>query len=187
MTIAIDGYGAIYRRRCGIAPTLARLSLGLVLGLSACEAAPGVGEAPHARQAEEPPARIEDGSAAARPAPRPPEEARLDGAAGRALGGRTVRPLSPVGPLIEPAALLGLEPNQAAIVLGRPSAVREDAPALVWTYRAGEDCVVDLYFYTSVDSPVRRLLALEVAGPGKSEQAQSECFNRVVKDSHDRR
>ncbi len=49
--------------------------------------------------------------------------------------------------VIDPETLLGLESAALADLLGAPSYVREDRPALIWQYR-GESCTLDVFLYS---------------------------------------
>jgi hypothetical protein len=48
----------------------------------------------------------------------------------------------------DPDRLVGLEQQRVSELFGRPSFVRQDAPAALWRYRSG-GCIVDLYLYPS--------------------------------------
>jgi hypothetical protein len=124
-----------------------------LFALVGCEAVPP----------ETPGQPVSGDAAAAAQTPEPGEDGTAPQSVAEAATGRLPH-VPPEGPLLDPEALIGLVPDQAEILLGHPTEVREEAPALVWSYKV-DRCVVELYFYASVD----------------------DCFNRVVSQSHARR
>ncbi len=62
---------------------------------------------------------------------------------------------------IEPQRLLGLSQAEVQTLLGAPTAVREQPPALVWAYRAS-DCGLELFFYLDLTSKAYRALTYDI-------------------------
>jgi hypothetical protein len=85
-------------------------------------------------------------------------------------------------PRIEPAGLVGLDPDQLAALLGRPAALREEPPATVWSYRAGA-CQLDVFFFMSVETRALKALAYDLKAPGD----KSDCVDSIVAENRDRR
>lgn len=75
----------------------------------------------------------------------------------------------------DPDALVGASEGQAIDLLGRPSAVNENPPAIVWEYPS-ENCQVSLFFYNDVATNVYKVLTFKVTP--KSETA-AHCFEAV--------
>ncbi|MBI4182584.1 MAG: hypothetical protein HY521_01145 [Proteobacteria bacterium] len=89
-------------------------------------------------------------------------------------------------PGLEPQALVGLDPEQAEFILGRPSDVRQEPPATVWTYRSGS-CTLDLFFYADIQSRALKSLAFDLKAPATTESARRDCFATIVADHRERR
>jgi hypothetical protein len=62
---------------------------------------------------------------------------------------------------IEPQRLVGQTQAQVQALLGAPTTVREQPPALVWAYRAG-DCGLELFFYLDLTSKTYRALTYDI-------------------------
>jgi hypothetical protein len=61
----------------------------------------------------------------------------------------------------DPDRLLGLEHSRVSELFGRPSFVRQDAPAALWRYRSN-GCIVDLYLYPAFNEQAQAVGELRV-------------------------
>lgn len=84
-------------------------------------------------------------------------------------------PLPPFGG----AKLLGLTRQHAVELLGEPSALREEAPATVWTYTV-DGCRLELFFYYDLQSRRQRSLAYDLRAPQDTEAARRMCLGRIA-------
>jgi hypothetical protein len=151
----------------GLRPTVLILAAAAVT-LSACAELAGPAAPPSAAAPAPAPAPA---AAAAPPAivsPRPATTARLPEAP---------RPDPP--PLrLDPGVLVGLDPGDVELVAGRPSAVREEPPAVIWIYQVPA-CVLEVFFYRELKSQRVLALAYAVRGDDQSEAAKQACFAAV--------
>lgn len=88
---------------------------------------------------------------------------------------------APTAPAAAPAAtqatpegLKGLSRDEAAALLGQPTARTELATGTVWTYRRG-GCALSLLFYPEVESGVERVLGYETEGGADA----AACLKRL--------
>ena len=58
----------------------------------------------------------------------------------------------PLGIASDPKRFIGAKPDFLLAELGKPFALRKEAPAQVWQYRA-EQCVLDIFLYEEDDGP----------------------------------
>ena len=58
----------------------------------------------------------------------------------------------PRGLASDPKRFIGANPDFLLAELGKPFALRKEAPAEVWQYRA-EECVLDIFLYEDADGP----------------------------------
>ena len=79
---------------------------------------------------------------------------------------------------LDPGILIGLAPEQAELMMGRPTEVRDEPPATVWAYKSG-DCTLEVFFYQEVETRQPRALAYHVAGKDQSDTAKQACFSRI--------
>lgn len=77
----------------------------------------------------------------------------------------------------DPAALIGLAPEQIGETLGRPELQRLEPPAEVWQYRSGL-CVFDLYLYDQEEG--RRAVHYEARSRSNGAVDPAECLGSVV-------
>ena len=63
-------------------------------------------------------------------------------------------------------------------LLGWPRAIRDEPPAMVWSYPAG-NCSLDVFFYRNVANNVSRSLAYTVTTANKTEEAKRACLVKV--------
>jgi len=61
----------------------------------------------------------------------------------------------------DPDRLIGLEQSRVSELFGRPSFVRQDAPAALWRYRSG-GCIVDLYLYPAFNEQAQAIGGMRV-------------------------
>ncbi len=88
----------------------------------------------------------------------------------------------------DPQRLVGLDFDGTKALLGDPAARMEQPPGKVWAY-AGGDCMLNVFFYPSVDDQVFRVLAIEVTketvAAGATENQESEAASPKVMDQDD--
>lgn len=84
-------------------------------------------------------------------------------------------------PEMEPDALVGLDFERTAALLGEPALLIEEPPAKIWAYN-GSSCVLHIFFYPKVGGSDFRVLTYEVKGGAEdaaSSGAGSEDFARL--------
>lgn len=84
-------------------------------------------------------------------------------------------------PEMEPDALVGLDFDRTAALLGEPALLIEEPPAKIWAYN-GSSCVLHIFFYPKVGGSDFRVLTYEVKGGAEdaaSSGAESEDFARL--------
>ena len=149
----------------------------MILPLAACagaKPAPGTAAAPPPAAA--PPASATEAPAAPKPAP-PARTATLGQAP--TSGAPLPRPAPEPFPMqLDPGILIGLAPEQAELMMGRPTEVRDEPPATVWAYKSG-DCILEVFFYQEVETRQPRALAYHVEGKDQSDTAKQACFSRI--------
>lgn len=85
---------------------------------------------------------------------------------------------TPVEPL-DPERLVGLDRAQVTALIGPPVAVKDSAPATVWTYRI-DGCSLEVMFYMDLETRAFRVLTYEVHPAGSDGPvAASECVGRI--------
>ena len=94
-------------------------------------------------------------------------------------------PEPPIGQL-DPEILLGMEPGQAELVVGKAAQIRQEPPATIWAYPAG-DCTLELFFYPEVQTRRTVLLAYNVKGIDATANGKQTCFARVRAARRDQR
>jgi len=154
------------------------LSLGLLL--AACAFNPRAGERSAAAAAPRPaskPAEAVEPAVDPRAAP-PQDKPKKPEAA--ALARRTgVRPEpKPERPPLPLKSLIGLDQNAASTLIGPPSTVAEQPPAIVWVYR-DPSCALRLNFFFEVQQKSYRVLTVKVEGTDGSELAQQACLDTI--------
>ena len=85
--------------------------------------------------------------------------------------------LGEIGPLAElgPEALVGLEPNQVAALLGTPTMVAERPPATVWEY-AASTCSLSVLFYRDLNNDRSRALGYDFSPSLIAPEARARCI-----------
>jgi hypothetical protein len=81
---------------------------------------------------------------------------------------------APSAPQATPEGLKGLSRDEAAALLGQPTARTQLATGTVWTYRRG-GCALSLLFYPEVESGVERVLGYETEGGADA----AACLKRL--------
>lgn len=89
----------------------------------------------------------------------------------------TVAP-RPAKPSLEPQALVGLGEDEVNRMLGKPQELRNDPPAMVWQYAAGE-CRLDLFFYLDLKSQDFRALAYSFDPKSNTDGAKRVCLDKI--------
>ena len=112
------------------------------------------------------------------PAPSPPasEVARAQPPAAAVEPRRERAPAPP--PEFDPRRLVGLDKDEALALLGQPSAVREQSPSTVWSYRS-RDCTLDLFFYMDLATRAFRVLTWDLNTDQKTADSRRACLARI--------
>lgn len=87
-------------------------------------------------------------------------------------------------PSIEPQALVGLSEEEITRLLGKPRDVRNDPPAMVWNYAAGE-CRLNLFFYLDLKSQDFRALSYNFDPPTAADGVKKACLEKL-QEANDR-
>lgn len=88
------------------------------------------------------------------------------------------------GPALDPERLLGLTQEETRRLMGTPGGVREEPPAVVWTY-ASAGCGLDVFFYMDLANQAFRALAYDLKPKGRSGLAGGACLASLRTTSHD--
>ena len=89
-------------------------------------------------------------------------------------------------PSVEHRVLIGLGEEDVTRMLGEPREVRNDPPALVWTYAAVE-CKLDVFFYLDLKSQDFRALAYNFDPNTTSDVAKNVCLEKIQDANRDSR
>lgn len=154
-------------RQMRVAALLIALALGgcSYLGIGTDSSGPGSATAEGHARAEKP-ATI----AAVPPVPVPPPAGRP--------------PVEQPSQAIDPAKLVGLTQDQTRELIGPPTAVRDEPPAVVWTYGSA-GCGLDVFFYLDLGSQTFKALTYEVTPKGPRALQGSACMASLRPPSHD--
>lgn len=87
---------------------------------------------------------------------------------------------------LDPKFLVGMGEPQLTSVLGRPDRIRDEPPALVWSYH-GKACIVDLFLYRDLTSQDLRVLAYRFHPDNFSEQTNRACLDGIHDEQRDRK
>ena len=125
----------------------------LALALAACAPAPAERAAVvHAAAPPTPPPRAAEMAAA--PAQAPPQEAAL---APRPVPPPRERPEQSIAP----ERLVGLSEEDIKQLIGDPTGIREEPPAVVWSYSSAR-CGLNVFFYMDMATQTFRALTYEL-------------------------
>lgn len=161
-------------------------ALPLLLGLllSACTLGQQMGGPRAAVEAAPPPAskpkEAVEPAVDPRAAPQPEQRRKSDGAV---LARRTgtepeKKPARPPLPPLSLKSLVGLDQNAATALVGQPSTVAEQPPAIIWEYR-DDTCALKLSFFFEVQQKSYRVLTVKVEGTDGSEVADQACLDTI--------
>lgn len=89
-------------------------------------------------------------------------------------------PVPPTKPAneLDPKRLVGMSEGQVTELIGTPTEVRDEPPALVWRY-TGDDCYVDVLFYFDLTRQEFRALTYRFDSRGRTEAAQRACLGGI--------
>jgi hypothetical protein len=142
------------------------ICLVAILSLAGCDLVTPRNPAPPAQPAGPPPST--DAGPETDAAPSPPV--------------KTATPRSKIQrkhkPPIETAALIGMTEDDARRVIGEPTDVRDQPPALVWVYASAE-CELHMYFYAELSSNTFRALTYDVTPTPKHRPTDGSCLESV--------
>lgn len=79
---------------------------------------------------------------------------------------RTHNMPAPVAKPMEPDVIVGLAQVEVENMIGKPDSTRDEPPATVWVYNAGQ-CTLDIYFYLDVKSNKLTALSYHTEPPGQ--------------------
>ena len=165
------------KRNCIAGPARALgLSAALAIALSGCEVLQQIfpPEPPPPVTASEPPA--EETPAVTKTAPPPTAKPRPPAAA---------TPARPK-PAVDHRVLIGQGEEDVTRMLGEPREVRNDPPAMVWSYGAGE-CKLDVFFYLDLKSQDFRALAYNFDPNATSDTSKNVCLEKIQEANRDSR
>lgn len=91
------------------------------------------------------------------------------------------RPAPPPAPSVEPAALVGMNQEQAVALLGKPPEVKEQPPSTVWRY-GKDDCRLELMFFMDLSTRAFRVLTYKFNPERRSDDAQRRCLSQLRSD-----
>lgn len=77
----------------------------------------------------------------------------------------------------EPRSVVGSSEDEARNLLGQPTTVSNNPPAIVWHYASAE-CQVSLFFYNDVATNIFRVLTYKISPKAANE---STCFAAIRK------
>lgn len=161
--------------RCG-RPALPVLALLAALQLAAC--AEGTrGPAPTAAEAK-PTAPVTEPVVPPNAAPPPRAAAQDEPKVARAVPPKPAPAPRPSLPPLALKTLIGLDQGQASRLIGTPTSIYEQPPAIVWEYR-GTSCALTLNFYLEVQQKAYRVLNLRVAGTDGTPPAEQACLDGI--------
>ena len=150
-----------------VAPLLVALALGgcSTLGIGTESSGPGSATAGQHIHGEKPAT-----TAALPPVPVPPPATRP--------------PVEQPSEPIDPARLVGLTQDQTRALIGPPTSVRSEPPAVVWTYGSA-GCGLDIFFYLDLASQTFKALTYEMTPKGPRALQGSACVASLRPPSHD--
>lgn len=163
------------KRNCIAGPARALgLSAALVIALSGCEVLQKIFP-------PEPPPPV---TSAERPAEQTP-------AAPKTPATPTAKPRPPATvprakPAVDHRVLIGLGEEDVTRMLGEPREVRNDPPAMVWSYGIG-DCKLDVFFYLDLKSQDFRALAYNFDPNATSDTSKNVCLEKIQDANRDSR
>ncbi len=87
----------------------------------------------------------------------------------------------PLGLSSDPKRFIGAKPDFLLAELGKPFALRKEAPAQVWQYRA-EECVIDIFLYEQADGPA--VVYLEARDLKAAPAETGVCLGNLLNIAH---
>ena len=123
-----------------------------------------------------PPERVSDSKSGMAKKEPPSSEAVRAGVAKLATPSRAQREPPPFG--LDPGVLVGMGPSEVELVVGPPTAIRDEPPATVWSYQT-DRCALEIFFYREIQTQRPRALAYAVKGQDQTDVAKQTCFSIV--------
>lgn len=92
-----------------------------------------------------------------------------------------MRPKYPM--TLDPRILIGLRPDQAELIVGRPKHVSQQPPATVWAY-GDKNCGLRIFFYPELNTETPKALAVTVDTKNPTPAAKGACFAHIRAQAH---
>ncbi len=97
---------------------------------------------------------------------------------------KTLPRVKPVYPMaLDPRILIGLRPDQAELIVGRPKYVSHVPPAMVWAY-GNKNCSLRIFFYPELATETPKALSVTVDTKNPSRAARGACFAHIRAQAH---
>jgi len=114
----------------------------------------------------------------ARAASTEPAAPTIDGAPGPTQYAAVPRPKpKPIGFSVTSRQFVNLDENGVLDLMGSPAMVREEPPAVIWSYLSGE-CRLDIYLYENVSTQALRSLTYVVETSRRDVAAEKHCLQQ---------
>lgn len=84
---------------------------------------------------------------------------------------------------LAPHILIGLRPDQAALIVGQPKRISQEPPATVWSY-GDKTCGLRIFFYPELKTETPKALAVTVDTKNPSPAARGACFAHIRAHAH---
>ena len=84
----------------------------------------------------------------------------------------------PIGFSVNPRALVNLDESGVREVMGAPAMVREEPPAVIWSYLSGE-CRLDVYLYENLNTKILRSLTYVVETDRRDVTPEKYCLQQL--------
>jgi hypothetical protein len=94
------------------------------------------------------------------------------------------REAAPPGEAVDPQHLVGLSEDDIRRVIGVPAGVREQSPAVVWSY-ASAACALDVFFYLDLASQTFRAVTYQLTPKGAQGLQGGACLASLRTGTHD--
>lgn len=84
----------------------------------------------------------------------------------------------PIGFSVNPQALVNLDESRIRELMGAPAMVREEPPAVIWSYLRGE-CRLDVYLYENLSTKILRSLTYVVETSRQDVAPEQHCLQQL--------
>jgi hypothetical protein len=83
-------------------------------------------------------------------------------------------------PSLDPKQLVGLGFQETKSLLGEPTKTEEKPPAQIWTYN-NDDCELDIFFYSDINTREFRALTYEIKDKQASGGSDDRCLAQLMR------